>query len=60
MVGIKAGKQRYPGHLLPARKRQPKQQAAESWCEALSTDRKTWDEWKFRVVKNKSEVCVLK
>ena len=35
---------------------QTKCDSAKLWCEALNTDKESWGEWQFRVVKNKPTV----
>jgi type III restriction enzyme len=33
-----------------------KWESAELWCEALNSDKDSWGEWKFRVIKNKPTI----
>lgn len=35
---------------------QSKWESAELWCDALNSDKESWGEWKFRVVKNKPTI----
>lgn len=39
---------------------QTKWESAKMWCEALNSDKDSWGEWKFRVVKNKPMIQDLK
>lgn len=39
---------------------QTKWESAKLWCESLNTDKDSWGEWQFKVVKNKPTISDLK
>jgi type III restriction enzyme len=39
---------------------QTKWESAKMWCEALNSDKDSWGEWQFRVIKNKPTISDLK